>query len=332
MYKIKSVYIRIVVAIVALLVIEPIAEKAEVSITFKTEIPYSSSGGTGLAYLDGKLYVVWRHINDDMLNFMYSTDNGKTFTNKITIIETSSAAPCIVAHNNAIYFSWIGIDDHKINIGWFTKWNSKGYQKITLGESSDDGASLASVGNTLYMSWKGYGNSALNFMESTDNGIKWINKITFNNTCSTGPSLAYYNGGGASSLNKLLYVAWGGIDRKLNWGYFAYANPINLTSVHFYNNGEAPNISPSIGKSPSIAVVNGFMYIAYRANSDYSLHILYPYNNTTPTLTMSTSEVLPETSKEGINLLSVGNNELFMDWTGTDTYNKINVAGLKVPY
>ncbi|MCT7979830.1 hypothetical protein, partial [Laspinema olomoucense] len=63
------------------------------------------------------LYLAWTDRNEEKSLNLFSTTNGVNFENKITLPETSCAAPALVEFGERLYLAWTGTDEsHSLNL------------------------------------------------------------------------------------------------------------------------------------------------------------------------------------------------------------------------
>jgi hypothetical protein len=200
----------------------------------KVVLPESSYFAPAMAVFNGRLYLAWTG-TDGRLNIESSAD-GVHFGGKVTLGDTSSAAPALSVYRDLgsgqyrLALAWTGTDrDHRLNV-MSTVNGQTFFNKVTLGETSyletsigpfrfrtGMAPALASFGGYLWIAWTGSdAGHHLNTMVSTD-GVHFGQKVTLNETSSAGPSLAYEYVPGAS-LPDRLFIGWTGTGNlRLNY-------------------------------------------------------------------------------------------------------------------
>jgi len=166
--------------------------------------------------LPGRLYLAWTG-TDGRLNVM-SSDNGRDFTNKVTLGETSNVAPALVDYEGRLYLAWTGTDG-RLNV--MRSDNGRDFtNKVTLGETSVHAPALVVFSARLNIAWTGT-DGRLNIMSSLD-GLKFGDpaqgdeKVTLADTSIAAPALSRLvnlRGGG--------YIAWTGADKRLNMRFIS---------------------------------------------------------------------------------------------------------------
>jgi hypothetical protein len=134
------------------------------------------------------------------------SERSETEYEKVTLTETSEAAPGIAAFEGSFYLAWTGTDG-RLNLVRST--DGLHFQdKIILSERSRHMASpsLTVFEGKLYLAWNG-ADQHVNVMSSSD-GRNFGNKVTLGETSYVGPVVAAYSG--------KLYLAWTGTNRYLN--------------------------------------------------------------------------------------------------------------------
>ena len=203
------------------------------------------------------------------------------------------------SQGNASYVAWFE---------WFAP-----ISKVTLGDTSPLTPALASLNGNLYIAWKGDGNDNLNVMVSTDNGQTFGNKFISSETSPQAPALAAHNGN--------LYIAWKGDGNdQLN---VAIVN-INAAGspTGFSNKVVLGDTSPL---SPSLASVNGSLYLAWRGDGNDQLNVMVSFDNGS---TFGNKFISGETSTEA-PVLGTFNGSLMIAWKG-DGNDNLNVARVDI--
>jgi len=199
------------------------------------------------------------------------------------------------SQGNASYVAWFE---------WFAP-----FSKVTLGDTSPLTPALASLNGNMYIAWKGAGNDNLNVMVSTDNGQTFSNKFISPETSPQAPALAAHNGN--------LYIAWKGDGNdQLNVAIVnidAAASPTG-----FSNKVVLGDTSPL---SPSLASVNGSLYLAWRGDGNDQLNVMVSFDNGS---TFGNKFISGETSTEA-PVLGTFNGSLMIAWKG-DGNDNLNVA------
>jgi predicted phage baseplate assembly protein len=182
--------------------------------------------------------------------------------------------------------------------------------KTILTDTSPVSPSLASLGGKLYIAWKGDGNDNLNVMYSSDNGQTFGNKYTSPETSPMYPALT------ADKAN--LYIAWKGDGND-----FLSVAPVSITG------GTINSLSPKTiienetsPLSPSLASLNGRLYLAWKGDGNDFLNVMYSSDNGQTFGNTYTSST--ETSAQAPSL-AVHNGTLYITWIG-DGNDKLNVA------
>ncbi|HXM01223.1 MAG TPA: hypothetical protein VN939_01385 [Chthoniobacterales bacterium] len=226
----------------------------------------TSSNGPAIAYWKGMLFISWTGVGNDLLNVMYSTDNGKTFSHKYISNETSAHAPALCTDNEALYIAWTGTDN-RINLATISTSGSDitGFaNKATTDITTPFGPALASYAGKLHLAWTGE-NKALNLAYSTD-GKTFPNRYSSPETSTQAPTLC--------ANNVLLFIAWKG-DGNDNF---------NVASGVFSLN---PNYTPAFGGKivlsetsplcPALTydLARSRIYIAWKGDGNDSLNLMY---------------------------------------------------------
>jgi len=192
-------------------------------------------------------------------------------------------------------------------VAWF-EWFAP-ISKVTLGDTSPLTPALASLNGRMYIGWKGDGNDNLNVMVSTDNGQTFHNKFTSGETSPQAPALAAHNGN--------LFISWKGDGNdQLNVAIVNLDAAGNPTG--FSNKVILGDTSPL---SPSLASVNGNLYLAWRGDGNDQLNVMVSRDNGH---TFGSKFVSGETSTEA-PVLGTFNGSLMISWKG-DGNDNLNVA------
>ncbi len=223
--------------------------------------------------------------------------------------------------------SWVGIDgaygsndvlqagvQHQVDangnasyVAWF-EWFAP-ISKVTLGDTSPLTPALASLNGNMYIGWKGDGNDNLNVMVSTDNGQSFHNKFISGETSPKAPALAAHNGN--------LYIAWKG-DGNDNLNVAIVDLDPAGSPVGFSNKVILGDTSPL---SPSLASVNGNLYLSWRGDGNDQLNVMVSLDNGR---TFGNKFISGETSTEP-PVLGTFNGSLMIAWKG-DGNDNLNVA------
>jgi hypothetical protein len=167
----------------------------------------TSPASPSLASNNGTLYLAWKGDSNDNLNVMSSTDEGRTFGNKMTSPETSDTAPALAANNGQLFIAWKGSGNDNLNVAVVdtdvSTGNATGISRKTiLGDTSPERPSLVGMNGYLFLSWKGDSNDNLNVMVSLDNGATFGGKMTSGETSPFATALTANNG--------QVFIAWKG--------------------------------------------------------------------------------------------------------------------------
>lgn len=186
----------------------------------KVTLADTTTAGPALASHNGRLFLAWRGVGNNLLNILSSADNGQTFGGKFTSAETSDAAPALLSFNGLLLIAWKGVGNNQLNVAQVS-FNAAGSvqgfsNKVTLSDTSSAGPTLAANGGRLFLGWKGSSNSNLNVMVSADSGQSFSGKFISAETSNNAPCLAAHNGslflGWSSIGNNQIYVAEVGQD------------------------------------------------------------------------------------------------------------------------
>lgn len=182
--------------------------------------------------------------------------------------------------------------------------------KTTLADRSPLTPALASLSGRLYIAWKGDGNDDLNVMVSTDGGASFHNKITSGETSPKAPALAAHNGA--------LYIAWKGDGNDF----------LNIAQVKLDNAGSPTGLfnkvilSVTSPLSPSLASVNGHLYLAFRGDGNDGLNVMVSLDNG---LSFGSRFNSAETSAQA-PVLGTFKGNLMIAWQGDAKDDRLNVA------
>jgi hypothetical protein len=169
-----------------------------------------------LASFNGRLYIAWTGLDENLnvarVTVFANTAGGagiEGIESKVTLDETSEAAPALCSHNGRLFLGWKGSGNDEINIAFSSDGVGFGGKRI-LSDTSSHGPSLASHGGRLFISWKGSGNENLNVARLTLIGntaggfsIEGVaDKITLAEISEEPPAIA--------SWNELLFIGWKG--------------------------------------------------------------------------------------------------------------------------
>jgi hypothetical protein len=200
----------------------------------KVILPDTSYYSPALAVYNDRLYLAWTG-TDGRLNLESSAD-GVHFSNKVTLNETSGAAPTLSAYTDLdsgedrLAIGWTGTDlFRRLNVA-STVDGVHFFDKVTLNETSylqysigkylvriSMAPALASYGGYLWIAWTGSDpQHHLNTMVSTD-GVHFGEKATLSDTSLSGPALAHEYVP-TSPLPDRLFIGWTGVgNRRLNY-------------------------------------------------------------------------------------------------------------------
>src|SRR5438477_11010352 len=83
----------------------------------KVTLGETSVSGPGLAFIGGRLFLLWGGTDDNRsLNWLESTD-GVTWINKVTLGDSSDFHPALAELGPDLYLSWTGRDIlHRLNL------------------------------------------------------------------------------------------------------------------------------------------------------------------------------------------------------------------------
>jgi hypothetical protein len=169
-----------------------------------------------LVSYNGHLYIAWtgldEHLNIARVTVFANTAGGAGVEGievKVTLDETSEAAPALCSHNGRMFLAWKGSGNDDLNLVFSSDGAGFGGKRI-FAETSGHGPSLASHGGRLFFSWKGSGNENLNVARITLIGntagafaIDRIEgKVTLGDISEEPPVIA--------SGNDLLFLGWKG--------------------------------------------------------------------------------------------------------------------------
>jgi hypothetical protein len=171
------------------------------------------------------------------------SEPSETEYEKVTLTETSEAAPGIAAFEGSFYLAWTGTDG-RLNL--VRSSDGLHFQdKITLSERSQHMASpsLTVFEGKLYLAWNG-ADQHLNVISSSD-GRSFGNKVTLGETSYVGPVVAAYGG--------KLYLAWTGTNRFVNV----------ISSSNGTNFRDKVTLSETATDSPALAAFQGKLYLAW---------------------------------------------------------------------
>lgn len=170
----------------------------------------TSPSGPGLAFGDNKLFLAWTGTDQNHSLNVISSSDGITFSNKVTLGETSGAGPALVFLNR-LYLLWRGTDqNHSLNIMQSTD-GVNFTNKITLSDSSDFHPGLnVGINGSFYLPWTGRDTShSLNILHNVEFSTSPTNlkfKQTFSESSVAGLTVAPLEDGHE------LFMAWTGGD------------------------------------------------------------------------------------------------------------------------
>jgi hypothetical protein len=177
---------------------------------------------------NNKLFLCWTDANQQRLQLMSSSDNGRTWHDKRTIAEESSiAAPAIAHYEGLLVVAWTGTDGAGTLCVATSGDEGRTWTKVILPEWSGAGPSL-----TSYTSGAGFPYLFLGFT-GTDNvlRVRWCQSLNFDEftkpgyqiqvlgeTSDDAPALSVLDQGEGKDI--FLAVAWTGTgDRQLHVSY-----------------------------------------------------------------------------------------------------------------
>lgn len=263
-----------------------------------------ASCGPAIAAQNGAMLLSWiGPPTNHKLNFVRSSD-GWTFTNKVTLNETSREAPALAVFQGKYVVAWTGMDA-KLNIMQSsdgTTWSNK----TTLNETSPSSPALTVLGNRLYLAWRGNpSNNCLNVIHSND-GISWTGKHTLSETSPSGPALA--------SMGSHLYLAWRGGPSN------------NLVNVMRSTNGstftDKKTLSEKTGAGPALAAYSDHLYLAWEGVNNQFLNVRQSPDGVTWPSNKNTFS--GEKCMGGPSLTALDNRFVWA-WTGVDSDHHVNV-------
>ena len=76
----------------------------------------TSERGPALASHNGRLYLAWKGVGNNRLNFIFSDNNGASFDGKTSFIDTSDNAPALASHAQRLCWAWSGLGNGKLNV------------------------------------------------------------------------------------------------------------------------------------------------------------------------------------------------------------------------
>ena len=169
-----------------------------------------------LASYNGHLYIAWTGLDENLnvarVTVFANTAGGagvEGIEGKVTLGETSKAAPALCSHNGRLFLTWKGSGNDDLNLAFSSDGAGFGGKRI-FAETSSHGPSLASHGGRLFFSWKGSGNENLNVARITLIGNTagafsidgMEGKVTLGEISEEPPTIA--------SGNDLLFLGWKG--------------------------------------------------------------------------------------------------------------------------
>jgi hypothetical protein len=278
----------------------------ERSLFSKVVLTETAIGGPAVANTnDGQIALAWTG-NEALrrLNIAVSAD-GRQFTGKVTLEETSLDGPAIAFGNGRLFLGWTGPDvGQRVNVS--SSADQATFQnKVTLNESSPFGPALAFGGGRLFLAWVGReAIQRLNVMSSTD-GINWQNKITLDEHAVTAPSLSFING--------TVYLLWVGTDanKSLN----VMESPDGVT---FANKRTFPNSSDF---HPALSGDGQFQMLWAGHDRGQALRLL---SGSTPA-NLGNKQTYTDTAAAPPALTNFKGN-LYVLWTGNENLRRLNVA------
>ncbi len=298
-----------------------------VTITGKNILPEMSLGSPGFASRANRTVLAWtgtdpsHHLNVDI------SPNGLTsYTNKITLRDTSIAGPAVAqmseAAGNAVILAWTGTDaSHRVNVLFDVYGQQK---KMTYRETSFTSPAITIYQGNLLVAWAGTdANHSLNVMSVSLASLGMLEKRTFTFGSNEAPSLATVdvepaaNSTGGQTLNEAV-LGW---TNKTNHLQFANTKSgLNFTAQ-----------APLAESSPYAPVMMQYhteggpeFWIAWTGtDAAHHLNVKSTSPGAFPAI-VGNKTVLPETA---FGHPSLGfNNGLFIAWTGTDSAKHLNVA------
>jgi hypothetical protein len=238
---------------------------------------------------------------------------------KTTLPENAIGAPALANVNQytaPLAIAWTGTDaTNHVNVGRSSNPTTfAGFNKVTLNETSPNGPGLAFGNNQLFLAWTGADqNHSLNVISSSD-GITFSNKVTLGETSGAGPSLVF--------LDKL-YLLWSGVDQNHSLNIMQ-----SIDGVHFTNK---ITLSDSSAFHPGFNIgINGSFYLAWTGrDSAHSLNTLHNVEFSSGPTNLQFKQTFSESSVAGLTVAPLeGGHELFIAWTGVDSGQHLNVAGI----
>jgi len=181
--------------------------------------------------------------------------------------------------------------------------------QITLSETSTNTPALASLNGSIYLAWTGVGNGELNVNCSANNGLTFGGKATSSDTSAQAPALCAQGG--------KLYLAWTGVSNdELN---VCQVNITSSSATGFSNKVTISNETSPF--APSLASLNGNLYLAWAGTGNNELNIAVSLNNGATFVNKYTSGQTTKASPT----LAVQNGTLFIAWKG-DGNDNMNVG------
>jgi C1A family cysteine protease len=121
----------------------------------KVTLNENSDSQIGLCVANNILYLIWQGTDhNSSINFLQSTD-GRTWTNKITLGDSSDHAPAAVLGKELV-LAWTGRDSrHSLNRMLSTSGSHGFGNKLTLTDTATSGVALAEFKGKVYIAWGG---------------------------------------------------------------------------------------------------------------------------------------------------------------------------------
>jgi hypothetical protein len=197
------------------------------------------------------------------LNVMFSSDQGRTFGEKVTASAARSREQPALAFRagpDQLFVGWTGTDD-RLNV-----LVAPDKTKATTEWSDPCGLALATGGGQVFLAWKGKDNSHPNCLSSF-NGVDFGAKFTSggDGPRESTPSVAFGNG--------MIYVAWVGPDNHIRLIQLRPTDP--LTEVPLPLALHKLGYTTGHKGTPALAFGDGHLYLAWsRLEPAHFLHVL----------------------------------------------------------
>lgn len=236
-----------------------------------------------------------------------ATAQSMVLADKVTLGDTSIAAPALNYMNGICYIAWTGTDSGK-HLNVMSSTNAKDFTgKTTLGDTSITGPALTTFNNMLYIGWTGTDSAQhLNVMSSSD-GVHFSNKAILGDTSIAAPALAVFN-------NKL-YIAWTGTDSGHHLNVMSSSDGTNF--------GGKVTLGDTSFTGPSLEA-RSKLWLSWAGTGNRMLNVMSSDDgsNFGGKTVFSTDTSIDTPVIAG----SIGAGRLNIAWTGTDSGRHLNVA------